>query len=343
MSSVEERLARDIAAVTGRIVMTEPDLREAREEVDRRIDGQRQRDRRRVVLVATAAATAAVVGLVGWQWIRGDDQTPTPAGPVPSPTSPPTLSTADAAFLTGTAPTQQLLNGVWREDNPDGVRFLLVSFTVDGEVRFDDSGRLLGDGAAVIGSYELADDLVTVHVENGKAECDGQSFAMRAALPQSGRLRLLHTQPGTGNCSAALNERWELEQVLPTNEDLKGLKVPNGGAWAPPENLDVLRGTWMAEGGGHVLELTPEGTYAVADDSGDVVDRGLWSLGDGRSSLSLVSGADSPTCSAGARLVLAEPQVFDAYQDHPALKFTQQRNDCGGAWGQQVWVQLSHP
>ena len=44
MSSIEERLARDIAAVTGGVVVTESDLRDARDAVDERIDSRRQRD-----------------------------------------------------------------------------------------------------------------------------------------------------------------------------------------------------------------------------------------------------------------------------------------------------------
>ena len=44
MSTIEERLARDIAAVTGGVVVTESDLRDARDAVDERIDSRRQRD-----------------------------------------------------------------------------------------------------------------------------------------------------------------------------------------------------------------------------------------------------------------------------------------------------------
>ena len=47
MSSIEERFARDIAAVTQGVVVTESDLRDARNAVDERIDSKRQRDRRR--------------------------------------------------------------------------------------------------------------------------------------------------------------------------------------------------------------------------------------------------------------------------------------------------------
>ena len=66
MSTIEERLSRDIEAVTGEIVVTESDLRDARADVEDRIEGERQRDRRRGV-VAAAAAAAVVVGVATWQ------------------------------------------------------------------------------------------------------------------------------------------------------------------------------------------------------------------------------------------------------------------------------------
>ena len=61
MSTIEERLSRDIEAVTGGIVVTDSELRDARVAVEDRIEGGRQRDRRRG-LVAAAAAAAVVVG-----------------------------------------------------------------------------------------------------------------------------------------------------------------------------------------------------------------------------------------------------------------------------------------
>ena len=69
MSTIEERLSRDIEAVTGGVVVTESDLRDARAEVDERIESRRQRNRRRGV-AAAAAAAAVVVGVAGWQGLR---------------------------------------------------------------------------------------------------------------------------------------------------------------------------------------------------------------------------------------------------------------------------------
>ena len=151
----------------------------------------------------------------------------------------------------------------------------------------------------------------------------------------------MHTQPGTGNCAPEQDERWELEQVLPTSEGLAGFTVPQGGRWYPPENVDAMHGVWFAARGGHLLELAPEGTYALAGETGDVLDRGRWSLGSGRASLHLDSGADSPTCEVGHRFVLAAIGLSYVYPDNPGLRGTVTRNDCHGAWGKNTWMHLS--
>jgi hypothetical protein len=83
MSTIEERLARDIAAVTGEVVVTESHLREAREEVDERIGNRRRRDRSVVVAAAAAAA-------VSWGWPDGRTcEVMTPARHQPGPCRPP--------------------------------------------------------------------------------------------------------------------------------------------------------------------------------------------------------------------------------------------------------------
>jgi hypothetical protein len=88
MSSIEERLARDIAAVTGGVVVTESDLRNARDEVDERIDGQRQRNRRRTAIAAAAAAVLILtLGVTALQTLGGNDET-APATPGPTTSDP---------------------------------------------------------------------------------------------------------------------------------------------------------------------------------------------------------------------------------------------------------------
>jgi hypothetical protein len=89
MSSIEERLVRDIAAVTRGVVVTDSDLRDAQAAVAERIGNVRQQDRRRSAVAVAAAAAAVVVlllGLAAYLTIGGDDKAAPPAGPGPSST-----------------------------------------------------------------------------------------------------------------------------------------------------------------------------------------------------------------------------------------------------------------
>jgi len=139
MSSIEEQLARDIAAVRG-VVVTESDLRDARSEVERRrIDS---RGCRRTV--ATAAAAAVVIpalGFAAFQTLSGEDKSAPPANSGPT-----TPADVDADFLTGNAPTPQLIDGLWRVLNGA----LLMLFDVDGTMRFDKSGMLYSNPAVPV-------------------------------------------------------------------------------------------------------------------------------------------------------------------------------------------------
>ena len=127
---------------------------------------------------------------------------------------------------------------------------------------------------------------------------------MRASVPEAGALHFLHTERGPGSCAPPPSVRWVMEQVLsPTSEFLAGIKT-GGANLDPPAGEDALRGLWFSEGGGHVVELSPEGSYTMAGDYGEVVDRGTWSLDSSITLLTLDSGADSPTCREGDRYVL---------------------------------------
>ena len=337
--SIEERLAADIAAVTGGVVVTESDLRDAREAVDERFDSQRQRDRRRIVVAAAAAAVLIpALGFAALQTLGGDDKTaPPPADPAPTSSTDP-----EGDFLTGSAPTPELIQGVWRVD--EGT--LLLKFTADGAIQFDDSGLLYSNPSA-IGTYEIAGDLITVTVDGGPAGCAGQTFAMRASLPGPGAMRFVHTQPGTGNCApqelplppelpvedaAGPNVWWVLEQALPTSQGFAEFAAAGGG-YRPLSDKSVLYGDWMAEGGGHVLEIAPDGTYYVADESGEPVDRGQWTLQ--ASDLTLTSSAASVECTEGDRLVLGGVEQVNL--NTPNLRGTVEQNTCGGAWTPSAW------
>ncbi len=332
MSSIESRLARDIAAVTGGVVVTESDLRDARDGVDKRVEVQRQRDRRRTVAVVAAAAVAVpVLGIAALQSLGGDDKTAPPANPGPSVSDPDTL------FLTGSAPTPELFDGVWRVDNGT----LLVKFTEDGRFQADERGRLFSS-PAFLGDYSIAGDVVTVTITGGQPGCNGQQFAMRASFPAADFARIVHTQSATADCSPAPQDaRWVLEGVLPPNEFLADLSLDerelNADGWKPPKPA-ILHGVWMAEGSQQVLELDPDGSYFIADVSGDVVDHGDWSLVRSPSQLRLVSAGDSLTCDLGDRLVLSKLEYL--HRDPYLMRNTVAQNTCGAPWTAQGWLRL---
>ena len=90
----------------------------------------------------------------------------------------------------------------------------------------------------------------------------GQTFAMRASLPEPGAMRFVHTQPGTGNCApqelplppelpvedtAGANVWWVLEQALPTSQGFAGyveVEILSSEIWARP--LDEVLDTCIA-------------------------------------------------------------------------------------------------
>jgi hypothetical protein len=337
MSSMEERLARDIAAVTGSVVVTESDLRDARNAVEGRIDSQRQRDRRRFLVASAAAVVIPILGVVAFLAFGESEQTAQPVSPAPTGPAEPSPD-ADEEFLTGSAPTPEVLEGVWRVDNAT----TQLRFTLDGAVVFDDGARLFSDPGA-FGTYAIAGDVITISVDGGSAGCAGQAIAMRASVAEPGVVHLVYTQPGTGGCAperdfekATGQAAWE--RVLPAS-GMYAEYLPSedpDAAWEPSAGTTALHGIWWPEGGGDVLELSPDGTYHVATGSGEVVDRGRWALGDSRSQLSLVSADDSPTCTQGDRLVIGGLEHFKP--GTIAMRGSVEQNTCAGAWAHEVWL-----
>ena len=330
MSSIEERLARDIAAVTGGVVVTESDLRNAREAIDERIDSGRQWDRRRNGIVAAAAAAVLVValGVIAFLTLDGDDETAPPANPGP------TTSDPHADFLFGKAPTPDLVQGVWRLDN-GGV---LMRFSPPNLFSLDYEGRLFHN-PGVQGTYAIDGDLITVSVDGGPGGCAGQQLAMRASVPESGMLNLVYTQPGRDGCATAdKDERWFMEQVLPTSQPWADTDFSSESGWQPLSDESTLYGSWLAQGGGHVLEIDPGGSYYVVDESAEPVDRGGWTLRG--SDLTLTSWPESPTCNEGDQLVLGAVEYVDPGTS--AMRSTVQENTCGVAWADAEWILIPH-
>ena len=322
--SIEERLARDIAAVRGGIVVTDSDLWEARAELTERINGKRSRGRFGVAAAAAAAVLLAAGSVVAFRALDDDDRASLPANPPPAVVDP------DADHLTGSAPTRQLIQGVWRLDNGR----LVVQFDADGTVRFDEQGTLFSHPTTT-GTYVIKGDLITVTTtDDVQRTCIGTTSAMRASLPKAGDMRFV-PETRIGVCSPMpVTVRGAFEQVLPPSQGMKELIFSKDPDWKPLSDKTLLYGLWTAEGGGHVLEMDADGTYYVVDASAKAVDRGAWSFSE--STLTLTSSAASTTCRAGDTLVLGAVQHENPGTD--AVRGTVQRNTCAAAWTPAAWI-----
>ena len=325
MSTVEELLARDIAAVTGGIVVTDSELLDARKALDERIHGRRGPGR-----LGTAIAAAAVVVVLGAAGVvafltTGDDKPSSQLGNSPEEDDP------DAAYLVGDAPTPERLAGVWRLDNGK----VSVRITREGAVSFDEKGTLFSR-PVTSGSYVVNGDLITITTaQDAQPSCVGTKYALRAALPAAGQLRFV-VKTALGACSPLPLTKGAWERVLPIGPALAGLVFSKDTEWMPVTDAAVLRGVWMAEGGGHVLELDADGNYYIADNTGVPIDRGTWTFRN--ADLTLTSSVTSSACHAGDTLVLAGVQ----YEDPGTRGFrgTVRQNSCNAAWTPAAWILL---
>ena len=329
MSTIEERLSRDIEAVTGGIVVTDSELRDARVAVEDRIEGGHQRDRRRG-LVAAAAAAAVVAGIATWQGLSGDDASPSPAPPGPSTA---VLSDQEQEFLTGDAVTTENLPGVWRLDNSHW----LFMFTSDGGFSYDETGRLSAHPRAY-GTYAVDGDTISVHIDGGSAGCAGKTISLRAVLTAKAPLHVLPVGTDPSSCGAPFATQWVLEPVLPVGYFSHYRNVP-GVNWDPPAGYDAVRGTWYDLTGGYLVELREDGTYSTITGTTQLSDRGTWSVDPSVTRLTLVSGADSPTCREGDRFVLDNLRAKDFGRLN--LQADLGRNDCDVTWTGAGWLHLA--
>lgn len=323
MTGIDEGLARDVAAVTGGVVVTESDPRDARDAVSDRLDRRLPLPVLRTAGVAAAAVVALVaVGAAFILALAGDDQATQLAGPGAVPPD------QQGSLLVGTPPTAQLLDGVWRLDNGR----IVMRFDEKGTVTFDDQGTLFS-APGTTASYAIVGDQITVTTTNDdQAGCIGTKFALRASFAGPGAMRFVGSDPFSA-CAPLPPGPGVLEQVLPTSRSGAELVFSEDVGWKPLTDRSFLRGVWLAEGGGHVLEMDPDGAYYIADSSGEPIDSGQWSLRDAR--LTLTSSAVSTTCSEGAQFALGSVEGIAA--GTRTFRGTVAENTCGGAWTPPTW------
>ena len=330
MSTIEDRLVRDIAAVTRGVVVTDSDLRDARAAIDDRIERNKQNRRRNIVAVAAAAVIVLVLGVAAFLTLDGEK---TAAPPANGPTATPSPSIdAHATFLTGGAPTDKDLQAVWRVDNG----YVLMRFAAPNLVSFDHDGRLF-DNPGVQGTYTLEGDTINITVDGGPYGCGGAQIAMRASVPKDGRLHFVVTEQGEGACAGLTDSQLVMERMLPLSGYEDFLASRERG-WLPVTDSRTLIGTYFAEGGGYLLELDRGNQYHVVSGTGEQVDYGGWALENGK--LTLTSWPDSAQCSTQDRLVMGN---LEFTQPHTTLiRFDVQRNDCGGGWTPKSWILIPY-
>ena len=140
------------------------------------------------------------------------------------------------------------------------------------------------------------------------------------------------------SCGAPVGPQWVLEPVLPAGYYSQSPKLP-GENWFPPAGYDDVQGTWYDPTGGYLVELRDDGTYSTITGTTQLADRGTWAVDPSVTRLTLVSGADSPTCREGDRFVLDNLRVNDF--GRLDLEGDLGRNDCDVAWKDAGWVDLA--
>ncbi len=112
------------------------------------------------------------------------------------------------------------------------------------------------------------------------------------------------------SCGAPFAAQWVLEPVLPVGYFSHYRNLP-GVNWDPPAGYDDVPGTWYDPTGGYLVELRDDGTYSTITGTTELADSGTWSVDPSVTRLTLVSGADSPTCREGDRFVLDNLRAKD--------------------------------
>jgi hypothetical protein len=330
MSSLEERLARDITAVTGGVVVTESDLQEARDVLEHNMDERRRGRRRTAAALVAAAVFVPLVGVAVAKSV-GSDRSAPPLTQVSPSTQTEGVAHDPDLWLTGRAPTTDLVRGVWRQDN-GGVQ---VRFSADGTFSSDHLGHPFTD-PGLVGTWLLTGDRITIDVTGGSAGCAGETFVLRVSLVKKGVLRDAPTEPAPTRCGF-LDETWgALEQVLPTSSAVAGFRTSDKEGWKPWPRHSQLDGLWIIQGGGYAVELGTDGTYVVADRSGEPADRGRWSHRG--TELTLTSSAQSVECSQGDRLVWSH--VEQVYLGTYAMRGLVQDDTCGAPWAATDLVKI---
>lgn len=263
------------------------------------------------------------------------------ASPPSTPQGTATESASPAVPVEGQAPTADNIRGIWQHATQPSrmIRFGPgQAFAVDTHGAIDESPALRG-------TYEVDGRDIVVTVTGVGACAAGDTWTWRAGLPGQGRLQLVFTETGMGNCAIPIGTEWSLIRLSPRTSPGAELTADPVGGFSPlPANpeaaLAVLDGLWLLERGGHLLRLRSYGTYAI-DDMGllgtDPYDAGTIEVAS--TTLTLVSVAGSNRCDEGDRLVLRNVGVDETGS---TLRAIVGDDECSHALGARpTWIRLS--
>lgn len=215
-----------------------------------------QINRRRMVQAVTAMAAIAALGIGAW----GLADVFTSAQKIP-PAVPDT-----PGFEEG-PPSKLDLYGTWLQVG--NIRTgLLAQFNANGTFVIDDRG-LLATKPAARGTFEVEGNTISF-ISEGSYVCDeGDTWAWRSTLTDSGRLEIVHIEEGTGLCQNPIGTEWTLVRVSPASGATLGVDL-QGPAGGPAPTLQDLAGIWFPiESPGHLVQFGSDGTFFF-DDAGEL-------------------------------------------------------------------------
>jgi len=276
------------------------------------------------------ALTLVVLTACGGGSGEPSDPTATPAGPA-SPSVP----------VEGQPPTAEDIRGIWQHDTQPS---RMMRFGPDQTFAVDTHGSI-DSSPALVGTYALDGSDIVVTVTQVGGACDlGDTWTWQAGVPEDGRLQLVFTDTGRGQCAIPIGTEWSFIRLSPRSSAGADISAEPVGGFAPlpanpDEALEALDGLWLLERGGHLLRLRSYGTYAI-DDTGLLAtapyDAGTVEVAG--TTLALVSAAGSHRCAEGDRLVLRSVRIDEIGR---SLRGKMVRDDCSHDTGTRpTWIRL---
>ena len=320
MSSIEERLARDIAAVTGGVVVTDSDLRDARKGIDDRIGsgtaataGARRRGRRgrrRRPRPGRRRVPDARRGRQGGASRQGRGRRQ------PDRRQPRRLP--HRRRTDGRAPPRGLAAG--QRQGADALRPSRPGVLRPRRPALRQPRRP--------GPVRLDGDTIRITVDGGPDGCGGRQIAHAGRpSPKKGSSTSSLPEPGEGACAGLQDERLVMERMLPRARATVDYLASKERGWQALTDTAA----WSGRGSPKAVATcwsSTAATYHVATGTGEQVDYGEWALERGK--LTLTSWPDSVDCSTSDILVMGGLEFDES--GTTAIRSDVQRNDCGGDW-----------